>query len=361
MKKSDGKLFLEALDELELEKGMDREELIQSIENALFVAYKKQYKDLENATVQINRKSGDVKIYSIKNVVENVENDILEISLEDAKKVKKSVSVGDTVEIEINSEEFKRKAIQNAKQIVIQKVREFEKQYTYQSFKKLEFKIVTAEVKKTDENGNVYIEMGKLEAVVSFKDLLPNDNFKQGDKILVYVSEVEEGTKYSRILITRRSPELVIKLFEREIPEIENGLINIVGISREAGERTKIALASNDENLDIRGACIGKNGSRINSILKELSGEKIDLVLYDEDIRIFVKNALSPAEIEAVEIVKEEEEDRLIAKVDVLPTQFTSTVGKKGQNVRLASKLCDIKIVIETLEVDNISEEEYNG
>lgn len=356
MKKGDGKIFLEALRELELEKGMDQEELIQSIENALFIAYKKQYKDMENAVVEINRKSGDVKIFAKKIVVDDVENPTLEISLKDAKQLKKSIKLGSEILIELNADDFKRKAIQNAKQIIIQKVREFEKQNTYISYKKLEHKMITAEVKKTDENGNVYIEMGPLEAVVSAKDLLEKDNFKQGDRIVVYVGEVEEGTKFSRILISRKVPELLVKLFEREVPEIESGLIKIHSVAREAGQRSKIAVYSEDENLDIKGACIGKNGSRINSIMNEIQGEKIDIVIYEPDIRLFVRNALSPAEISAIEVVKDEN-DRLVAQVDVTPTQFSAAIGKKGQNVRLASKLCDIKVVIQTLENEIVEEE----
>lgn len=348
MKSKDSKVFLEALTELEIEKGIDREEMLKSIENALYVAYKKQYKDSDNAKVEINRKTGEVKIFSIKTVVEG--NEILtntEISLDLAIKQKRNVKLGDELLLEVDAENFKRAAIQNAKQIVIQKVREFEKLSIYRTFKNIEHEIVTALVKKTDENGNLYVEINGIEAIVPKKELTPLDIYEQGDNITVYIGDVLEGTKNNKITISRRVNELVEKLFEREIPEITEGLLEIKSIAREPGVRSKVAIYSQDENLDVKGACIGKNGSRIANIVNELQGEKIDIIMWDEDIRIFVKNALNPAEIRSIEIVKIGEET--IAKVEVDADQLSLAIGKKGQNSRLANKLCNLKVVIEAI------------
>lgn len=355
----DNKAFLEALRELEEEKGMDKDELINSIENALHVAYKKQYKDSDNSIVNINRKTGDVKIYAKKIVVENVENKNLEIDLEEAKVFKKTAKIGDEILIEQDAENFKRTAIQNAKQVVIQKVREFEKYSIYRAFKKIEHTVVLADVQKTDENGNLHIEINGLEAIVPSRELTPTDVYEQGDKVAVYIGSVEEGSKFNRVLISRKSPELIKKLFEREIPEIESGLIEIKSIARDAGSRTKIAVYTEDKNLDLKGACIGRNGSRISTIINELNGEKLDIVEWNEDIRIFVKNALSPAEIKSIEIVKIEGD--VVAKVEVSPEEFSVAIGKKGQNTKLASKLCDIKIEVIVEEVLTENENEIIG
>ena len=351
MKPKDQRIFLEALDELEKEKGIKKAELLEAIETAILAAYKKNYGEKENAEVKINKETGEVKIYSRKEVVEEVENPEYEISLEDAKDLKKRVKIGNFVEMEINAEEFKRNAIQNAKQIVIQKVRECEKQNIYNNFKEKEDSIVTGIVRKVDEKGSVYIDINGLEAIISEKEVSSLDNFEQGDRIKIYIGKVEEGTKFTKTFISRKSEEMIRKLFELEVPEIEDGLIAIKSIAREAGSRTKVAIYSEDPNLDVKGACIGKNGMRIQSIIKELNGEKIDVILWDEDIRYFVKNALSPAEVISVEIV--EQNGEMVAKVEVADDQLSLAIGKKGQNSRLSAKLCGIKIDIST-----ISEEE---
>ncbi|WP_068267534.1 transcription termination factor NusA [Caviibacter abscessus] len=357
MKSKEQKIFLEALEELTKEKGIDYEELLQAIETALIAAYKRNYGEYENATVKINRKNGDVKVKATKKIVENVQNKAVEITLENAKLHNKNAKLGDEIIVDVDAELFKRNAIQKAKQIVIQKVREHEKFSVYNKFKMLENSLVNAIVKKMDEQGNLYVEINGLEAIVPSKELSPCDKFVQGNRVSIYVGKVEEGTKYTKIELSRKSDKFLIKLLEREIPEIENKDIEIKAIAREAGSRSKIAVYSTDKNLDIKGACIGKNGIRIHTILSELVDEKLDIILWNEDKRIFVKNALSPAEVDAIGTV--EVGNELIARVEVPSNQLSLAIGKKGQNTRLASKLCQIKIdIVDNGETESTEYEE---
>ena len=348
MKGRDQKIFLEALDELEKEKGILKEELLETIETALLAAYKKNYGEKDNVKVTINRNSGDVKVYSQRLIVENVENPEEEISLEDAISVKKRAKLGDILDFEINAESFKRNAIQNAKQIVVQKVRECEKRNIFNKFKEIENSIVSANVRKTDEKGNLYVDINGLEAIVPQKELSPTDKFVQGDRIKIFIGEVEEATKFTKTFVSRKSEELLRGLLELEVPEIYEGIIEIKNIAREAGSRSKVAVYSDDKNLDVKGACIGRNGMRIQTIIDELQGEKIDIVLWNEDVREFVKNALNPAQVLSVEIVEEGEDNLKVAKVVVAENQLSLAIGKKGQNSRLAARLCGVKIDIHT-------------
>ena len=347
MKAKEQGIFLAALDELEKEKGIDKEELLGAVETALLAAYKKNYKDAENAYVEINRENGDVKVKAIKKVVEKVENPATEISLENALLHSKRAKVGSEIKVDINAESFKRNAIQNAKQIVIQKVREHEKQNVYNKFKLLEDSLVKALVKKMDEQNNLYIEINGTETIIPSRNLNPNDHFVQGDLVSVYIGKVEEGTKFTKIEFSRNSEKFLEKLFEREVPEIAAGDIEIKSIAREAGGRSKIALYSPDVNLDVKGACMGTNRMRLEAILSELQGEKIDLITWDEDTRNYVSSALAPANVFSSEIVQEDNE--IIARVCVDNSQLSLAIGKKGQNSRLASKLCKVKIDIKGL------------
>ena len=360
MKGRDQKIFLEALDELEKEKGILKEELLETIETALLAAYKKNYGEKDSVKVTINRNSGDVKDYSQRLIVENVENPEEEISLQDAISVKKRAKLGDILDLEINAESFKRNAIQNAKQIVVQKVRECEKRNIFNKFKEIENSIVSANVRKTDEKGNLYVDINGLEAIVPAKELSPVDVFRQGDRIKIYIGAVEESTKFTKTFVSRKSEELLRGLLELEVPEIYEEIIEIRNIAREAGSRSKVAVYSNDENLDVKGACIGRNGMRIQNIIDELCGEKIDIVLWNEDITEFVKNALNPAEVLSVEIIEEGEENMKVARVLVAENQLSLAIGKKGQNSRLAARLCGVKIDIHTepAEIDEFEEYE---
>ena len=355
MKGRDQKIFLEALDELEKEKGILKEELLETIETALLAAYKKNYGEKANVKVTINRNSGDVKVYSQRLIVENVENPEEEISLEDAISVKKRAKLGDVLDFEINAESFKRNAIQNAKQIVVQKVRECEKRNIFNKFKEIENSIVSANVRKTDEKGNLYVDINGLEAIVPQKELSPTDKFVQGDRIKIFIGEVEEATKFTKTFVSRKSEELLRGLLELEVPEIYEGIIEIKNIAREAGSRSKVAVYSDDKNLDVKGACIGRNGMRIQTIIDELQGEKIDIVLWNEDVKEFVKNALNPAQVLSVEVVEEGEDNLKVAKVVVAENQLSLAIGKKGQNSRLAARLCGVKIDIHT-KSDEVAE-----
>ena len=355
MKGRDQKIFLEALDELEKEKGILKEELLETIETALLAAYKKNYGEKDNVKVTINRNSGDVKVYSQRLIVENVENPEEEISLEDAISVKKRAKLGDILDLEINAESFKRNAIQNAKQIVVQKVRECEKRNIFNKFTEIENSIVSANVRKTDEKGNLYVDINGLEAIVPQKELSPTDKFVQGDRIKIYIGEVEEATKFTKTFVSRKSEELLRGLLELEVPEIYEGIIEIKNIAREAGSRSKVAVYSDDKNLDVKGACIGRNGMRIQTVIDELQGEKIDIVLWNEDVKEFVKNALNPAQVLSVEVVEEGEDNLKVAKVVVAENQLSLAIGKKGQNSRLAARLCGVKIDIHT-KSDEVAE-----
>ena len=355
MKGRDQKIFLEALDELEKEKGILKEELLETIETALLAAYKKNYGEKDNVKVTINRNSVHVKVYSQRLIVENVENPEEEISLEDAISVKKRAKLGDILDFEINAESFKRNAIQNAKQIVVQKVRECEKRNIFNKFKEIENSIVSANVRKTDEKGNLYVDINGLEAIVPQKELSPTDKFVQGDRIKIFIGEVEEATKFTKTFVSRKSEELLRGLLELEVPEIYEGIIEIKNIAREAGSRSKVAVYSDDKNLDVKGACIGRNGMRIQTIIDELQGEKIDIVLWNEDVKEFVKNALNPAQVLSVEVVEEGEDNLKVAKVVVAENQLSLAIGKKGQNSRLAARLCGVKIDIHT-KSDEVAE-----
>ena len=355
MKGRDQKIFLEALDELEKEKGILKEELLETIETALLAAYKKNYGEKDNVKVTISGNSGDVKVYSQRLIVENVENPEEEISLEDAISVKKRAKLGDILDFEINAESFKRNAIQNAKQIVVQKVRECEKRNIFNKFKEIENSIVSANVRKTDEKGNLYVDINGLEAIVPQKELSPTDKFVQGDRIKIFIGEVEEATKFTKTFVSRKSEELLRGLLELEVPEIYEGIIEIKNIAREAGSRSKVAVYSDDKNLDVKGACIGRNGMRIQTIIDELQGEKIDIVLWNEDVKEFVKNALNPAQVLSVEVVEEGEDNLKVAKVVVAENQLSLAIGKKGQNSRLAARLCGVKIDIHT-KSDEVAE-----
>ena len=346
--KKDTAIFLDAIIELEKEKGIKREELFERLKAGLLAAYKKDFNDHENISVDITEK-GVVKMYAEKTVVENIvkfyDKD-LEISLDEAKEHHKRAKVGDVIKIELKADGFKRNAIQRTKSIIVQYVREKEKEEMIRQFKMVENEIVNLTVKRVEPNGNLYSDMNDLDVTILQKELLPTDDFKAGDKFSAYVRSVNVTGKYPKVDLTRCDDKYLAKLFEREVPEIKQGLVSIKGISRELGVKSKVAIYSEDKNLDIKGACIGKDSLRINNVLNELNGEKIELVEWNEDLRLFVKNALYPAELISVEIVRNDEE--IIAKVEVDPDQLTLAIGKKGINTKLAGKLCKLRVNIES-------------
>lgn len=357
MKGKDFKLFLEALDELEKEKGISKEKLFETIESAIFAAYKKNYGEDKNVNVEIDRNEGDIVVYGIKTVVEEVEEEAEEISLADAQQVvkgKKGVNLGDVIRVEIKCDEFRRNAIQNAKQIVIQRVREAERENIFKNFKAKEGDLINGIIRRIDEKGNVYIEIASVEAVLSVTEQSPSDRYKVGERIKVFVVEVEQTSKFPKIVISRKHEGLLKKVFETEIPEIEEGIIQIKAVAREAGSRAKIAIFSENSEIDKIGACIGQKGLRIKAVTDTLNGEKIDIVEWKDNKAEFVSAALSPAKVKSVEII----EDGATARVLVPANQLSLAIGKNGQNARLAAKLTSMRIDIKTIEEEQVNEQE---
>lgn len=357
MRAKDKMAVLDAIDELVREKGIDKDELLSRLEIGLMAAYKKDYNDEDNVKIFIDSKTGEVKIISTKVVVEDdIEYDnAIEIPLSEAKEIKKRIKVGSEIEVELNSDNFKRNAISRTKSIIIQYVREQEKENTLKKFRELENKLVNVKVKRIEENGNIAIDVNGLDATLSHKEIGPLDKFEKGEVISVYIKNIDESGKYPKINISRISDTFLMKLFEKEVPEIEKGIITIKNIARELGVKSKIAIYSEDKNIDLKGSCIGKDGTRINNILSELRGEKIELVEWNQDQRLFLKNALYPAEISSIEIIKNDNE--IIGRVGVTEDQLTLAIGKKGINSKLAGKLCRLKVNIEPL-VENSEEQD---
>lgn len=349
MKGKDAKIFLEALEELEKEKGISKESLLETVEQALLAAYKKHYGDEEKVEVEIDRETGEIGVFEVKTVVEDVYDAALEISVEDAREIKKRVKPGDEVKIEVNCEEFRRNAIQNGKQIVIQKVREAERQNIFDKFKVKEKDIITGIIRRIDERKNIFIEFDGTEAILPMAEQSPADIYRVGERIKVYVAEVEKTNKFPKIVISRKNEGLLRKLFELEIPEIAEGLIEIKSVAREAGSRAKIAVYSADKNIDTVGACIGQKGLRIKNIVDELNGEKIDIVEWKDSIEDFVSAVLSPAKVNSVELL----EDGTTTRVIVDPSQLSLAIGKNGQNARLAAKLTGMRVDIKVKEDAN--------
>ena len=348
MKSKDAKIFLEALEELEKEKGIGKESLLSTVEQALLAAYKKNYGEEEDVEVEIDRETGDVKIYEVKTVVptEDLYDAAIEISYDDALEIKKRVKIGEVIRIEVNCEEFRRNAIQNGKQIVIQKVREAEREYIYDRFKVKEHDIINGIIRRIDERKNVFIEFDGIEAILPPVEQSPADTYRVGERIKVYLAEVEKTNKFPKIVISRKHEGLLRKLFELEIPEITSGLIEIKAVAREAGSRAKVAVYSADPNIDTVGACIGQKGLRIKNIVNELNGEKIDIVVWKESVEEFVSAVLSPAKVVSVEVVEEENTARVI----VDNSQLSLAIGKNGQNARLAAKLTGMRVDIKTAD-----------
>ncbi|MCR5426823.1 MAG: transcription termination factor NusA [Lachnospiraceae bacterium] len=338
--------LMEALGALEREKGISRDVLFDAIENSLLTACKNHFGKADNVKVEINRETGDYLVYAEKEVVETpeeVEDPLLQICLEDAKKLSSSVKVGDVLNVEIKSKEFGRIATMSAKNVVLQKIREEERNVLYNQYFEKEKTVVTGVVQRYIGR-NISINLGKADAMLNESEMVKGEEFKPTDRIKVYVLDVKSTPKGPRINVSRTHPELVRKLFESEVSEIADGVVEIKSIAREAGSRTKIAVWSNNPNVDPVGACVGMNGSRVNAIVDELGGEKIDIVNWDENPGTLVQNALSPASVIAVFA----DPDEKTAKVVVPDDQLSLAIGKEGQNARLAAKLTNYKIDIKS-------------
>lgn len=333
--------FLAALDEIERDKGISKDVLFDAIEAALVSAYKRNFNTAANVRVHINRDSGSIKVYTRLQVVEEVKQPQLEISLEEARRLDPRYEVGDVVEREVTPKNFGRIAAQTAKQVVIQRIREAEREMVYDEFVDRENDIMTGIVQRIEQK-NVIVDLGRTEAVLPPTEQMPNDEYKQGERIKTYITEVRRTTKGPQILISRTHPGLLKRLFELEVPEIYDGTVEIKSVAREAGYRSKLAVYSANKDVDPVGACVGPKGARVQAIVNELRGEKIDIVKWDEDPVVFVANALSPAKVISVKLQPEEK----IANVVVPDYQLSLAIGKEGQNARLAAKLTGWKIDI---------------
>ena len=335
--------LLEALNILEKEKDISKESLLDAIENSLLNACKSHFGKADNIKVIMDRESCDYQLYAEKEVVEDVEDTLEQISLEDARKMDGKYDIGDIVHVPIESKSFGRIATQNAKNLILQKIREEERKVVYDQYFEKEKDIVTGIVQRY-VGKNVSINLGKADAMLTENEQVKGEVFKPTERIKLYIVEVKNTTKGPKILVSRTHPELVKRLFESEVTEVKDGIVEIKSIAREAGSRTKIAVWSNDPDVDPVGACVGMNGARVNAIVNELRGEKIDIINWDENPALLIENSLSPAKVISVMA----DPDEKVASVIVPDYQLSLAIGKEGQNARLAARLTGYKIDIKS-------------
>lgn len=343
----DSKELIVAMEELEKEKGINKDYLLESIETALVTAYKRNFDSVENVKITMDKETGEIHVYAEKDIVEkpeDIEDTRLQITLEEARKLDSKLQVGDKAEIELVPKNFGRIAAGTAKQVIIQKIREASRNFLFDEFNERKGEIVSGIVQKSD-GGIVVLDLGKLEGIMPIKEQIPTEKYKVNDKIRAYVLDVERGAKGApQVIISRAHPDFVRKLFELEIPEIYEGVIEIKSVSRDPGNRSKVAVYSPNENIDPVGSCVGQKGIRIQNIINELNGEKIDVIEWSEDPAIFISAALLPAQVMAVDIKEEER----FAQVIVQDDQLSLAIGKMGQNARLAARLTNWKIDIKS-------------
>ncbi|HJA71044.1 MAG TPA: transcription termination factor NusA [Candidatus Lachnoclostridium stercoravium] len=337
------KELIEALDILEKEKNISKETLLEAIENSLLTACKNHFGKADNVKVTINAVTGDFSVIAEKEVVEQPEDDMLQISLEKAREIAPNCGLGDIVQVPIKSKEFGRIATQNAKNVILQKIREEERKVLYNEYYSMEKDVVTGIVQRY-LGRNISINLGKVDAILNESEQVKGEVFKPTERIKVYILEVKDTPKGPRISVSRTHPDLVKRLFESEVAEVRDGTVEIRAIAREAGSRTKIAVSSNDPNVDPVGACVGLNGARVNSIVNELRGEKIDIINWDDNPAYLIENALSPSKVICVVADEDEKE----AQVIVPDYQLSLAIGKEGQNARLAARLTGYKIDIKS-------------
>ena len=353
--------LLDALTILEKEKNISKETLLEAIENSLLTACKNHFGKADNVKVVIDPDTCEYHCYQEKTVVETVEDPIEQISLQNAQMINGKYTLGDIVQVEVKSKEFGRIATQNAKNVILQKIREEERKVIYDEYFSMEKEVVTGVVQRY-VGRNVSINLGKADALLTESEQIKGETFQPTERIKVYILEVKDTPKGPRILVSRTHPGLVKRLFESEVSEVAEGIVEIKSIAREAGSRTKMAVWSNDPNVDAVGACVGMNGSRVNAVVNELNGEKIDIITWDENPALLIENALSPAKVISVMA----DPDEKTAKVIVPDYQLSLAIGKEGQNARLAARLTGFKIDIksetqarEAGDFDYVEEEEY--
>ena len=335
--------LLEALTILEQEKNISKETLLEAIENSLLTACKNHFGKADNIKVNIDPETCEFHVLAEKTVVEKVEDDVTEISLANARMIDSAYNLGDVVNVEVKSKEFGRIATQNAKNVILQKIREEERKAIYSEYYSMEKDVVTGIVQRY-VGKNISINLGKADAILTENEQLKGEVFKPTERIKVYILEVKSTPKGPKIMVSRTHPELVKRLFESEVTEVKDGIVEIKSIAREAGSRTKIAVYSNDPDVDPVGACVGMNGARVNAIVSELRGEKIDIINWNENPAMLIENALSPAKV--ISVIADGEEKS--AKVVVPDYQLSLAIGKEGQNARLAARLTGFKIDIKS-------------
>lgn len=345
--------FMEAIAALGEEKGISSDILFEAIEAALITAYKRNFNSAQNVRVQLDRITGAYHVYSIKDIVEEPESEITDISLAEAQKINPDYQIGDTLEVEVTPANFGRIAAQTAKQVVVQKVREAERGIIFAEFSKRASDIVTGTVQRV-ENKNVYIDLGKTEANLPATEQIAGEEYFHGDRIKAYVIDVKKTSKSPQIIVSRTHPGLLKRLFELEVPEIHDGVVEIKSVAREPGMRSKIAVYSSEDGVDPVGSCVGHKGLRVQAIVDELRNEKIDIVKWNEDSAKYIANALSPAKVVSVAVNEEEK----VSRVVVPDYQLSLAIGKEGQNARLAAKLTGWKIDIKS--ETQAAEEEYD-
>lgn len=354
--------FIRALEEIESEKGIPREIIFDALEKALIKSYGKNYDDRENVSVEIDRETGKIKVFAIKEIVDNVEDPIGQINVDEARKIRSNSEIGDEISIEVTPRDFGRIAAQTARNIVIQKIKDAERDIIYNEFIDREKEMITGTIQRIDR-GSLYIDLGRVEGVVPPAEQIKTENYKINDRIKLFIKEVKNTTKGAQVILSRADAGLVKRLLELEIPEINDGVVEIFSIAREAGSRTKLAVFTKDENIDPVGACVGFKGTRVKALVDELRGEKLDIIVYDKDIKIFLANSLSPSTVEAVFADEKNKSARVIVPED----QLSLAIGKEGQNARLAAKLTGWKIDIKgddqyLNEIENVTiEVQYEG
>jgi len=349
--------FVGALKELVKEKGICEDLLFTTIQDAMVAAYKKNYANAntnaQNVKVNIDRESGEIHVYAQKTIVDEVYDNITEISIEEAKAISPKSEVDDIISIEVTPKNFGRVAAQLAKQVVTQRIKEAERSIIYDEYKEKEFDIITGTILRKDK-GIVFVNLGKLEGIIGPNEQIPNEEYKFNEKLKLYIVEVKNGSKGPQIHVSRTHPGLVKRLFELEVPEIFEGVVEIKNISREAGSRSKIAVYSNNEEVDAMGACVGPKGVRVQSIVNELKNEKIDIIKWSKNPEEFIANSLSPAKVLSVVVYEESKSCQVI----VDDNQLSLAIGKEGQNVRLAAKLTNWKIDIKSKSQKEAQDEE---
>lgn len=355
MKANENKELILALEQIEKEKDISKDILLEAMENSLVAACKNHFGKADNIHVNINKETGAVNVYADREIVEEVEDEALQISLTEAKVKYPTYGLGEIVHVEVTPKNFGRIAAQKAKQVVVQKIREEERKVLYNQYFSKEKDIVTGIVQRY-QGANISINLGKVDAVLTENEQVKTERFKPTDRIKLYVVEVKDTTRGPRITVSRTHPELVKRLFEAEVAEVKDGTVEIKSIAREAGSRTKMAVYTSNEDVDPVGACVGLNGARVNAIVNELRGEKIDIITWNEDPAILIENALSPAKVVSVDVDVEEKS----AKVVVPDYQLSLAIGKEGQNARLAAKLTGFKIDIKSESQVGVISEDTN-